>query len=131
MPVTGPSSNSTQKNDPSRGLIKAFLIFSAISLIILLLWFLGIFKTDPYVTETLTLKGSLEKGDRIFRMNCVGCHGISGQGLLGPDLHGVSSNFNNAEIINQVIKGRTPPMPRFEIEPQAMADLLEYLHSLN
>ena len=35
------------------------------------------------------------------------------------------------KIINQVIRGLTPPMPSFEIEPQSMADLLEYMHSLN
>jgi hypothetical protein len=29
-----------------------------------------------------------------------------------------------------VVSGRTPPMPRFQPEPQAMADLLAFLHSL-
>jgi hypothetical protein len=30
-----------------------------------------------------------------------------------------------------VVSGETPPMPRFEIEPQNMADLLAYLKTLS
>ena len=37
---------------------------------------------------------------------------------------------NERQLIQQVISGRTPPMPRFQPEPQAMADLLAYLRSL-
>jgi hypothetical protein len=29
-----------------------------------------------------------------------------------------------------VISGRTPPMPRFQLDPQDMADLLAFLHLL-
>lgn len=64
-------------------------------------------------------------------MNCVGCHGISAQGLVGPDLNNVTNQLSDERIINQVIKGLTPPMPSFEMDPQSMADLLSYLHSLN
>ena len=64
-------------------------------------------------------------------MNCVGCHGITAQGLVGPDLNEVTSNLNDPQIINQVVKGLTPPMPSFEIDPQSMSDLLAYMHSLN
>jgi len=35
------------------------------------------------------------------------------------------------KIINQVMQGRTPPMPSFQMEPEKMADLLAYLDSLN
>jgi len=72
----------------------------------------------------------MEKGERLFRVNCVGCHGISAQGLLGPDLHEVSFHLSEKEIINQIMQGRTPPMPSFQMEPQKMADLLAYLNSL-
>ena len=34
------------------------------------------------------------------------------------------------QLIQQVVSGKTPPMPRFQPEPQAMADLLAYLNSL-
>jgi len=39
--------------------------------------------------------------------------------------------MSDKKIINQVIRGLTPPMPSFEIEAQSMADLLAYMHSLN
>ena len=64
-------------------------------------------------------------------MNCVGCHGISAQGLVGPELNNVTQELNDKKIINQVVKGLTPPMPSFEMDEQSMADLLAYLHSLN
>ena len=78
----------------------------------------------------------IEWGSNLFAptaeggFNCAGCHGIAAQGLVGPDLHGVDSRKNNRQLIQQVVSGRTPPMPRFQPEPQAMADLLAYLHTL-
>ncbi len=85
---------------------------------------------DPYIEKALSLTGSINKGNNLFRMNCVGCHGISAQGLVGPDLHNVTKELNDKKIIIQVIKGLTPPMPSFEMDPQSMSDLLTYLHSL-
>ena len=105
------------------GIIIIFFIFLG--------WALGVFQTDPFMTETLKLEGSIEHGEKLFRVNCVGCHGISAQGLLGPDLQAVSKNLSRKKIINQIIQGKTPPMPSFQMEPQSMADLLSYLKSLN
>lgn len=94
------------------------------------MWAIGVFETDPYIKATLDLKGSKDNGEKLFKINCVGCHGITAQGLLGPDLHEVTDNFSEAAIINQIIQGATPPMPSFEMEPQKMADLMAYLNSL-
>ncbi len=130
-PVTNPSSSSI-KNDENRiKLPQALAVVFALVLLLLGLWNFGIFLSDPYIKATLSLEGSLEKGERLFRVNCVGCHGISAQGLLGPDLHAVSNHLSEKQIINQVKQGRTPPMPSFQMEPQQMADLLVYLKSLN
>ena len=63
-------------------------------------------------------------------MNCVGCHGISGRGLVGPDLHSITQCLNDKQIIKQVIEGLTRPMPSFLIDPQNKSNLLTYLHSL-
>ena len=86
---------------------------------------------DPYINKSLSLNGSIENGSRLFRMNCVGCHGISAQGLVGPELNNITEELNDKKIINQVVKGLTPPMPSFEMDEQSMADLLIYLHTLN
>tara|TARA_Y100001968_G_scaffold95420_1_gene85669 strand:- start:47 stop:436 length:390 start_codon:yes stop_codon:yes gene_type:complete len=98
---------------------------------LILFWNIGNFKQDPFITETLSIRGESLSGSKLFKINCVGCHGISAQGFVGPDLHEVTQELSDKKIINQVIRGLTPPMPSFEIEPQSMADLLAYMHSLN
>ena len=66
----------------------------------------------------------------MVRINCAGCHGLAGQGLLGPQLTTVSDRYNAQQLVHQIVSGQTPPMPRFEMEPEAMADLLAYLKTL-
>ena len=87
-------------------------------------------ENNTYILKTLELNGSVKEGDTLFKMNCVGCHGITARGLVGPDLHSITLRLNDSEIIKQVIEGVTPPMPSFEIDPQNMSNLLSYLHSL-
>ena len=107
------------------------MVLAAAVCIAILLLVLGHSQRDPYVNATLDLEGSLEQGGRLFRINCAGCHGITAQGNLGPNLLDVSERRNDAQLIRQVVSGNTPPMPRFQLEPQEMADLLAYLNSLN
>ena len=111
--------------------LRVTLLSIAIVALLLLFWNIGDFKKDPFITETLSLQGEALSGSKLFKINCVGCHGISAQGFVGPDLHDVTQELSDKKIINQVIRGLNPPMPSFEIEPQSMADLLEYMHSLN
>ena len=92
---------------------------------------LGNTRLDPYTKATLALEGAEQHGGQIFRINCAGCHGIAGQGLVGPSLKGVSDRRKDLKIIHQVLIGETPPMPLFEIYPQNMADLLTYLKTLS
>jgi len=113
-----------------QGLVTALVLLAAAGCILLLLLVLPAARSDPYTRRTLELTGSLETGGRLFRMNCAGCHGIAAQGLVGPSLQGVSQRRNDRQLIRQVVSGRTPPMPRFQPEPQAMADLLAHLRSL-
>ncbi|WP_269625181.1 c-type cytochrome [Prochlorococcus marinus] len=108
-------------------------LFLSITTVILLIifWTIGDFKQEPFISETLSIEGEALSGSKLFKINCVGCHGISAQGFVGPDLHEATQEMSDKKIINQVIQGLTPPMPSFEIEPQSMADLLAYMHSLN
>jgi mono/diheme cytochrome c family protein len=103
---------------------------AAVACLLLALLVLPGARSDPYTRQTLTLKGSAEHGALLFRLNCAGCHGIAAQGLVGPNLHGVAERKNQRQLISQVVSGRTPPMPSFQPEPQAMADLLAYLNAL-
>ena len=125
------SSSSAAERDLIREFLKKFFIFVVISLICFSIFlFYNHKKNDKYIVETLELNGSTEDGDALFKMNCVGCHGITARGLVGPDLHSITRRLNDKEIIKQVTGGLTPPMPSFEIDPVNMSNLLKYLHSL-
>ena len=126
-----PSSKALIKENQKISSLRIFLLTSVTLILLILFWRMGDFKQDPFITETLSIQGESLSGSKLFKINCVGCHGISAQGFVGPDLHEATQEMSDKKIINQVIRGLTPPMPSFEIEPQSMADLLEYMHSLN
>lgn len=86
--------------------------------------------SDPYIHEVLSLEGNISQGEAIFKMNCAVCHGFEATGEVGPTLVRVSDHRTKVSLIKQVISGQTPPMPQFQPDPQAMADLLGYLESL-
>jgi len=129
--VNTPSSKALINQNQKISFFRIILLSIATIAFLILLWTIGNFKQDPFITETLSLEGEALSGSKLFKINCVGCHGISAQGFVGPDLHEATQELSDKKIINQVIRGLTPPMPSFEIEPQSMADLLAYLHSLN
>ena len=129
--VNTPSSKALINKDQKISSWRIFLLASVTLILLILFWRMGEFKQDPFITETLSIQGESLSGSKLFKINCVGCHGISAQGFVGPDLHEATQEMSDKKIIYQVIRGLTPPMPSFEIEPQSMADLLEYMHSLN
>ena len=126
-----PSSKALISKDQKVGFWRIFLLSISTFAFLVILWSLGSLRQDPFITETLSIQGEALTGSKLFKINCVGCHGISAQGFVGPDLHEATQELSDKRIINQVIRGLTPPMPSFEIEPQSMADLLAYMHSLN
>ena len=127
--MTTSSSSAAEKNQILKFWKKFFLVFVIFS-ICAVLFFINKEDNNTFIINTLELSGSVTEGNSLFKMNCVGCHGISARGLVGPDLHLISQRLNDKEIIKQVIEGLTPPMPSFEIDAQNMANLLTYLHSL-
>ena len=123
------SSSAAEKNFLNE--IWKKVLFSLLTLsFCLVVFYLEQNQKSPFTLKTLELNGSVRNGDILFKTNCVGCHGITARGLVGPDLHSITQRLNDEEIINQVTGGLTPPMPSFEIDPQNMANLLKYLHSL-
>ena len=86
--------------------------------------------SNPYLKSVLALNGDPVNGRQIFQINCSGCHGKEGNGVVGPSLQRISRRRSNLSLIHQVIDGKTPPMPKFQPEPGTMADLLSYLESL-
>ncbi len=126
-----PSSKALINENQKISFWRIMFLSIATTTLLIFFWTIGSFKEDPFITETLAIKGETISGSKLFKINCVGCHGISAQGFVGPDLHEATQELSDKKIINQVIRGLTPPMPSFEIEPQSMADLLAYMHSLN
>ena len=124
------SSSSAAERYFKREFLKIIFIAFVVLLICFSIFFITHQKNNKYIIETLELDGSIEEGDTLFKMNCVGCHGITARGLVGPDLHSITQRLNDKEIIKQVTGGLTPPMPSFEIDPGNMSNLLKYLHSL-
>ena len=127
--VTISSSSAAEKTLKMKIWKLCFIVF-VILLIFVCLFYFNYEENNTYILKTLELNGSVKEGDTLFKMNCVGCHGITARGLVGPDLHSITRRLNDTEIIKQVIEGVTPPMPSFEIDPQNMSNLLTYLHSL-
>ena len=124
------SSSTAAERDFKREFLKIVFIVFGVLLICYSIFF-GIHQeNNKYIIETLGLNGSAEEGDALFKINCVGCHGITARGLVGPDLHSITQRLNDKEIIKQVTGGLTPPMPSFEIDPVNMSNLLRYLHTL-
>jgi len=124
------SSSTAAEKDFKREFLKIVFIVFGLLLICFSILFVNHNENNKYIIETLELDGSAEEGDALFKINCVGCHGIAARGLVGPDLHAITKRLNDKEIIKQVTGGLTPPMPSFEIDTVNMSNLLKYLHSL-
>ena len=124
------SSSAAERDFKSEFLKIIFFIAFVVLLIYFSIFFVNHNENNKFISETLQHNGSVEEGDALFKMNCVGCHGITARGLVGPDLHSITQRLNDKDIIKQVTGGLTPPMPSFEIDPVNMSNLLKYLHSL-
>ncbi len=127
--MTNPVPNIEEAELPLRQLIvTALLIGAAIAFS-----FFGVHAMemrDPYIQQVLSVSGSPAQGHEIFQVNCAACHGVDGDGVVGPSLKAVSDRKSRVGLIRQVISGETPPMPKFQPSPEVMADLLAYLESL-
>ena len=124
------SSSTAAERDFKREFLKIVFVVFGVLLICFLIFFVKHQEKNKFIIETLELNGSAVEGDALFKINCVGCHGITARGLVGPDLHSITQRLNDKQIIKQVTGGLTPPMPSFEIDPVNMSNLLQYLHSL-
>jgi len=127
--VTKSSSSAAEKIYINKFWLLFLIVFMSLLIFVFVLHFNNE-ENNNYIQKTFELKGSVKEGDALFKMNCVGCHGITARGFVGPDLHSITKRLNDRKIIKQVVQGLTPPMPSFEIDPQDMSNLLTYLHSL-
>jgi Cytochrome C oxidase, cbb3-type, subunit III len=122
------NSQLTTPKSPYRLLLVAIGLCLTISALIL--GFHRLQLSNPYIHEVFSLSGNAGRGYEIFQINCAGCHGKFADGIVGPSLHEVSRRKSKVSLIEQVVSGNTPPMPKFQPDPQEMADLLIYLENL-
>ena len=64
-------------------------------------------KNNTYIPKSLDLNSSVKEGDTLFKMDFVGCNGMTARGLVGPDLHSINRHLNDTDIIKQIIEGVT------------------------
>ena len=58
----------------------------------------------PFGSSTTTMLGT--DGPRIYQVKCAGCHGLRGEGDLGPSLIGVADRLTSEEQFRVVADGR-------------------------
>lgn len=112
------------------GQITLILVAVVLAIFLVMVGFHQWQMSDPYIKSVMSLTGDPVRGHAIFQMNCAGCHGLQANGRVGPSLQGISKHKSQISLIQQVISGRTPPMPQFQPGSQEMADLLSYLAKL-
>jgi mono/diheme cytochrome c family protein len=82
--------------------------------------------SQPSAAPTAT--GDAGRGQTVFRENCAGCHGDSGQGGVGPQL--ASSGVDAAQVTAAVQQGRGV-MPAGLVSGQEQADVVAYVVSIS
>jgi cytochrome c550 len=75
--------------------------------------------------------GDANAGAKLAQQNgCVGCHGATYAGGLGPALYGIEHR-RSAEQIADAIRHPHAPMPNFGLTDSQVSDLVAYLESLD
>jgi cytochrome c oxidase cbb3-type subunit 3 len=87
--------------------------------------------TNPYANN----KGAVEEGQQLFaQMNCVGCHGYTAKGGMGPDLtdHYWRYGGSPAQIYSSIYEGRPQGMPAWStaVPRDQIWKIVAYIQSL-
>lgn len=74
----------------------------------------------------------LAKGRRAFQRYCTVCHGMRGEGGLGPPLQGIAKRMSPQEITRQIMepRGSMPRLYPSPVDDKMLIDLRAYLLQL-
>jgi mono/diheme cytochrome c family protein/cbb3-type cytochrome oxidase cytochrome c subunit len=90
--------------------------------------------SDSIIAATLQNGKSIEKGQQLFRTNCVVCHGEKAQGEVGPNLTDEYWIYggDNKSIIETIMNGRQNGMPshKYKFTPEQIGQVAAYIISL-
>jgi mono/diheme cytochrome c family protein len=78
--------------------------------------------TVPVAQHGRVISGDLVNGQKLYAANCASCHGASGQGGVGPELHGEKTRKDAAGTVVW-IKQPIPPMPTLYPKPLTEKDV--------
>ena len=81
------SSSTAAERDSKRDFLKIVFVVFGVLLICFSIFLVNHHENNKYIIETLELNGSAEDGEALFKMNCVGCHGITARGLVLSLIH--------------------------------------------
>ena len=81
------SSSSAAERNFKREFLKIFLIFFVFLWIFFSIIYFKFPENNKFIIQTLQLDGSEREGEALFKMNCVGCHGITARGLVLSLIH--------------------------------------------
>lgn len=67
-------------------------------------------------------------GERLFRMHCASCHGLQGQGAVGPSFKGIVDRLTEEEHLAVVKNGKRTQMPAFggSLTDDEIAEIVRY-----
>lgn len=105
-------------------------------LISILVWILPL----SVYAQTFDLKSSIERGKKLYMLNCSACHMADGKGMVGtfPPLVKNENLKDKARLINVLVKGIKGPikvngvnyqgqMINFSLTDDKVADLANYI----
>jgi ubiquinol-cytochrome c reductase cytochrome c subunit len=87
----------------------------------------------PGIPTVVPRRGSLAEGQRLFALNCAGCHTIQGQGGIVTGAIVPSLNESTPTQIGQAIRIGPYVMPRFsegQLSPAEVNSLARYIQSI-
>ncbi len=76
------------------------------------------------------LVGDATAGAALYTTNCSSCHGADGEGVSGPAMAEIASEFDDAGVEDAIVNGTDGGMPAFpSLTAQDVADLVAYVRS--